>query len=52
MRKLAIPFLFSLTVLAIAQQKHAAPTHATASAKSSASATNLPSEDEINGFLH
>jgi len=52
MRKLAIPILFSLTVLAIAQQKHAAPTHATASAKSSASATNLPSEDEINGFLH
>ncbi len=52
MRKLAIPFLFSLTVLAIAQQKHAAPTHATASAKSSASSTNLPSEDEINGFLH
>jgi protein-disulfide isomerase len=44
--------LFSLTVLAIAQQKHAAPTHSTATAKSSASSTNLPSEDEINGFLH
>jgi protein-disulfide isomerase len=52
MRKLAIPVLFSLTVLAMAQQKHAAPTHATASAKSSDNAANLPSEDEINGFLH
>jgi protein-disulfide isomerase len=52
MRKLAIVFLLSLTVLVVAQQKHSTSTHATASAKSSATAANLPSEDEINGFLH
>ena len=52
MRKFAIPLLLSLAVLAIAQQKHAAPTHASTSSKSGASAGGLPSEDEINGFLH
>ena len=51
MRKFVIPFLLSLTVLAVAQQKHTAPTHATTPKSSDASA-NLPSEDEINGFLH
>lgn len=52
MRKFGIPILLSLAVLATAQQKHAAPTHATASTKSVGGAANLPSEDEINGFLH
>jgi len=52
MRRFAIPFLLSLGVLASAQQKHTAPTHATASTKSAATAANLPSEDEISGFLH
>jgi protein-disulfide isomerase len=52
MRKFIIPFLLSLTVLAMAQQKHTAPAHATTSPKTSDSTANLPSEDEINGFLH
>ncbi len=51
MRKFAIPLLLSLTVLALAQQKHTAPTHAT-TPKSADVPANLPSEDEINGFLH
>ena len=54
MRKFAIPVLLSLTVLAMAQQKHT--TAHTAAAKpastSSSTSTSLPSEDEINGFLH
>ncbi len=52
MRKFAVPLLLSLSVLAIAQQKHSAPAHATTSTKSVDTAANLPSEDEINGFLH
>lgn len=52
MRKFVIPILLSLTVVAIAQQKQTAPTHPTTPAKSPNSAANLPSEDEINGFLH
>jgi protein-disulfide isomerase len=52
MRKFAIPFLLSLSVLVIAQQKHTAPTHATSSTTSADSAPHVPSEDEINGFLH
>lgn len=52
MRKFAIPILLSLAVLAAAQQKHTTATHATTSTKSTDNATNLPSEDEINGFLH
>ncbi|HET8826840.1 MAG TPA: thioredoxin domain-containing protein [Terriglobales bacterium] len=52
MRKFAIPILLSLAVLAAAQQKHTTATHATTSTKSPDNATNLPSEDEINGFLH
>lgn len=51
MRKFAIPFLLSLTVLAIAQQKHTTATHATTT-KSADTSASLPSEDEINGFLH
>ncbi len=51
MRKLVFPILLSMAVPAIAQQKHAAPTHA-AAAKAPASSSSLPSEDEINGFLH
>ena len=52
MRKFAIPLLLSLAVLAIAQQKHTAPAHTTASTKSADTTAGLPSEDEINGFLH
>ena len=52
MRKFAISVLLSVTVLAAAQQKHTTATHPPTSAKSSDNATNLPSEDEINGFLH
>jgi len=52
MRKIAIPLLLSLSVVAIAQQKHTASTHATSSTKSADSTPRLPSEDEINGFLH
>jgi len=51
MRKPALAILLLLTVSAIAQRNHAAPSHA-ATAKPSASSANLPSEDEINGFLH
>jgi protein-disulfide isomerase len=54
MRKLAIPVLLSLTVLAMAQQKHTT-THAAAAksaSTSSSASTSLPSEEEINGFLH
>ena len=52
MRKFAISFLLSLAVLAAAQQKHTA-THATTAAKPAVeNGANLPSEDEINGFLH
>ena len=51
MRKFAIPILISLALLASAQQKHAAPTQA-ATAKASTNLPGLPSEDEINGFLH
>ena len=50
MRKFAILILFSLTAFAIAQQKHTTP-HA-GGAKTTATAAQLPSEDEINGFLH
>ena len=50
MRKFAILVLLSLTVFAMAQQKHTPP-HASG-AKTTDSAANLPSEDEINGFLH
>lgn len=52
MRKFAISLLLSLAVLASAQQKHTAPAHATASTKSADTTATLPSEDEINGFLH
>lgn len=54
MRKFAIPVLLSLTVLAMAQQKHTIA-HAAAAKSASTStstSTSLPSEDEINGFLH
>src|SRR6185503_17165782 len=51
MRKPALAILLLLTVSAIAQSNHAAPSHAP-TAKPSASSANLPSEDEINGFLH
>lgn len=52
MRRFAIPFFLSLSVLATAQQKHTAPVHTTASTKSADSTPRLPPEDEINGFLH
>ena len=54
MHKFAIPVLLSLSVLAMAQQKHTT-THSAAAksaSTSSSASTSLPSEDEINGFLH
>jgi protein-disulfide isomerase len=53
MSKFVFPFLLSMAVLAIAQQRSAAPTHAsTAAQKPAEKSSNLPTEEEVNGFMH
>jgi protein-disulfide isomerase len=53
MRKFLLLILMLLAVLAIAQEKHSTPTHASAaSAKATEKPASLPTEDEVNGFLH
>ncbi len=50
MQKLAISFLLVISVFASGQQK--AASHASSTTQKPASASMLPSEDEVNAFLH
>ena len=55
MRKFILPILFSLALLAVAQQKHTSTAHSAGTPPKSANtdaSANLPTEDEVNGFLH
>jgi protein-disulfide isomerase len=51
-RKLLILTPLLLSLLAVAQQKHTVATHATAAGKPSEGSAVLPTEDEVNGFMH
>lgn len=52
MRKFVFLFLFSMAVFAIAQQKTSAPTHSSDAAQKPEKSSYLPSEDEVNAFMH
>lgn len=53
MKRFIFPFLLSMAALAIAQQRSAAPTHAPSAAQKPAEKSPyLPSEDEVNAFMH
>ena len=52
MRKFVLPFLLSMAVLAIAQQKPAAPPHTASAVQKPAEKSPLPSEEEVNAFMH
>jgi protein-disulfide isomerase len=54
MRKIVVSLgvLFAAAAIAAAQQKHTTAPHTSAAEKPATASTALPTEDEVNGFMH